>query len=199
MQESHLVARILFIAVVMSIAACLQIFQASFIYWRPVFWEEGWRWWTAHWVHVGWIHYALNMVGLACLPFIFPFARIRFLLLLLFLLPPVLSFGFYYLYPSIDAYAGLSGILHGMYMAMALYFITVVEERRFAAVVLFLILGKILWEQTFGSLQTAQLIGSPVLVEAHLLGSSSGLILALMYLAYRCVQLKFRQKGAEKQ
>lgn len=184
MQESNLVSRILFIAVALSIAACLQVFQANFIYWRPVFWSEVWRWWTAHWVHVGWIHYALNMVGLTCLPFIFPFSRIRFLIFLLLLLPPILSLSFYVLYPDIDAYAGLSGILHGIYMAMALYFVTFPEERRFSALVLVLIIGKIVWEQTFGSLQTAQLIGSPVLVEAHLVGSVAGAICAFMYLTY---------------
>ena len=72
MKDQALVRKILFIAFCMSFSACLQVFQEHFIYWRPIFFEEIWRWWTAHWVHVGWIHYALNMVAFACLPFIFP-------------------------------------------------------------------------------------------------------------------------------
>ncbi len=44
------------------------------------------------------------------------------------------------------------------------------KERGFATLVLLLILSKLIWENTVGSLGTAELIGSPVLVEAHLLG-----------------------------
>ena len=55
------------------------------------------------------------------------------------------------------------------------------RERRFAAFVLLLILSKLVWENTFGSMGTAQLIGSPVLVEAHLLGVIWGIILAVIY------------------
>jgi hypothetical protein len=55
------------------------------------------------------------------------------------------------------------------------------RERRFATFVLLLILSKLVWENTFGSMGTAQLIGSPVLVEAHLLGVIWGIVLAVIY------------------
>ena len=53
-----------------------------------------------------------------------------------------------------------------------------------AALVLLLILSKLIWENTVGSLGTAELIGSPVLVEAHLLGVIWGIIFALAYIIW---------------
>ena len=162
------------LAVCVSVSACLQVFQQYFIYWRFSFFAEPWRWWTGHWVHVGWIHFVLNILAFICLPFIFPAIKRNFLILLFLFLPPCISFGFYYLYPDIQAYAGLSGVLHGLYIACALACVQFKKERKFSLLVLFLILIKIIWENTFGSLQTAALIGSPVLVEAHLLGVITG-------------------------
>lgn len=52
----------------------------------------------------------------------------------------------------------------------------------FASLVLFLILGKLIWEKTFGGSTTAELIGSPVLVEAHLLGVIWGIVIAALYI-----------------
>lgn len=63
--------KIIFIAVFMSLAACLQVFADHFIYWRPALLQEFWRLWTAHWVHVGWVHYLLNILAFACLPLFF--------------------------------------------------------------------------------------------------------------------------------
>lgn len=184
MKDQALVRKILFIAFCMSFSACLQVFQEHFIYWRPIFFEEIWRWWTAHWVHVGWIHYALNMVAFACLPFIFPHLKNRYAILLLVLLPPLISLSFYFCIPQVEAYAGLSGVLHGLYGAAAIYFLQFNSERKFAFLVISLALAKVLWENFMGSLQTSQLIGSPVLIEAHWIGLVWGIVLALCYMLY---------------
>ena len=184
MKDQTVVKKILFIAVCMSLSASLQVFQELFIYWRPSFFSDIWRGWTAHWVHVGWIHYLLNMMAFACLPFIFPQVKNRYLVALLLLLPPLVSLSFYYFYPHVEAYAGLSGILHGMYIAVSIYCLQFKKERKFAVLVIALATAKIAWENLFGSLETSQLIGSPVLVEAHFLGSIWGGVLALMYFVY---------------
>ena len=185
MNDKVLMRKILFLAVCLSLSACLQVFQHFFIYWRFSFFSEPWRWWTAHWVHVGWIHYLLNMLAFICLPFIFPQVKIRYLIGLLFSLPLFISFCFYYFYPDIEAYAGLSGVLHGLYVACALYYLQFKAERSFSILVLCLILAKIIWENTFGSLETAELIGSPVLVEAHFLGVIGGIFAAASYFLCR--------------
>ena len=184
MTPHFFIKKIIFIAVFMSLAACLQVFADHFIYWRPALLQEFWRLWTAHWVHVGWVHYLLNILAFACLPFIFPRVKTWHFVSLLLLLPPAISFSFYLLFPQIEAYAGLSGVLHGAYMAVAVVHLLDPKERRFAALVLLLILAKLLWENTFGSKETAELIGSPVLVEAHLLGVIWGTGLVIVYLIY---------------
>ena len=182
MKDQALVRKILFIAFCMSFSACLQVFQEHFIYWRPIFFEEIWRWWTAHWVHVGWIHYFLNILAFLCLPFIFPRATVWHFCAILLILPPLISLSFYFFLPNIEAYAGLSGVLHGAYVAVACVHLLYKRERGFAALVLFLIFAKLVWENTIGNVGTTQLIGSPVLVEAHLLGVIWGVILALIYI-----------------
>ena len=83
---------LLMLAVCISISACLQVFQQYFIYWRFSFFAEPWRWWTGHWVHVGWIHFLLNILAFICLPFIFPIIRKRYLIFLLLVLSPCISF-----------------------------------------------------------------------------------------------------------
>lgn len=195
MQEIQLKKRMILIASCICIAACLQIFQSTFIYWRYTFFSEIWRWWTAHWVHVGWIHFALNMIAFACLPFIFPHIQNRFIILLLLILAPLCSLSFYYFYPEIEAYAGLSGVLHGLYVAAAFFYLKFRKERNFVVLVLCLVVVKLIWENTFGQIGTAQLIGSPVLVEAHLVGTFWGAILAVMYLLYQQLFIENKNKS----
>ncbi|WP_286833674.1 rhombosortase, partial [Acinetobacter sp. UBA3132] len=159
-----------------------QIFKDSFIFWQASLISEPWRLWTAHWVHVGWTHYFLNMLAFICLPFIFPRVSVWNFVSILLVLPPLISLSFYYFLPDIEAYAGLSGVLHGAYAAVACVHLLYKKERSFAALVLFLIFAKLVWENTIGSEGTAQLIGSPVLVEAHLLGVIWGIVVANLYI-----------------
>lgn len=175
----------LFIGISAIFFAILQFFDHYFIYQADVFLSEPWRWWTAHWVHVGWVHYILNVLALACLPLLFPNIRIKTLLALLIILPPLLSLSFYVFYPNVYAYAGLSGILHGLFIFCALVSLKEKKERNFALIVLSLILIKILWESFFGALQTEQLIGHPVLTQAHLLGVIFGSVCAIFSLFFQ--------------
>ena len=100
--------------------ALLQLWMPQFIYQRDVMTSEPWRWWTAQWVHVGWRHYLLNMMALTCLPFIFPQSGRFKLLSALLVLSPMVSLGLYWFFPTVYAYAGLSGVLHGLYTWAAL-------------------------------------------------------------------------------
>ncbi|ENW84892.1 rhombosortase [Acinetobacter sp. NIPH 284] len=188
MKDHVWIPKVILIAVCVSISACLQVFADHFIYWKPSLFAEFWRLWTAHWVHVGWMHFFLNMLAFACLPFIFPHARNWHLCVLLLILPPFISLIFYFYLPYIDAYAGLSGVLHGLYVAVGLVYLKYPKERKFALLVLLLISAKLIWENTFGQTGTAQLIGSPVLTEAHLIGAIGGLFCGLGYLLLRRIE-----------
>ncbi|MGE8654785.1 MULTISPECIES: rhombosortase [unclassified Acinetobacter] len=182
MKTQFLVQKIVFLAIFVSLCACLQVFKDHFIYWQDTLFHDFWRLWTAHWVHVGWIHFFLNMLAFICLPFIFPRAAVWHFIAILLILSPLISLSFYFFLPDIEAYAGLSGVLHGAYVAVACVHLMYKRERNFAAFVLFLILAKLVWENTIGNTGTAELIGSPVLVEAHLLGVIGGVILAIGYI-----------------
>lgn len=184
MKDQIWIRKVILIAICISISACLQVFADHFIYLKPDLLTEFWRLWTAHWVHVGWIHFLLNMVAFACLPFIFPHVRNWHLVALLCILPPFISLIFYFFVPYIEAYAGLSGVLHGLYTAVGLVYLQYLNERKFAILVLALIAAKLLWENTFGQTGTAQLIGSPVLTEAHWIGALGGLLCGLGYLFF---------------
>ncbi|EPF80722.1 rhombosortase [Acinetobacter rudis] len=184
MQEIELKKKSALIASSMLISASLQVFQPYFIYWRYDLWVEPWRIWTAHWVHVGWIHYLLNMLAFICLPFIFPRFKNRYLLSLILFLPMAISLSFYFIYPSIQAYAGFSGVLHGIYVAVALLYLQFAKERKFALLILALVLIKLVGENIFAPSQTAALIGSPVLTEAHVLGAVWGAVFAGMFMSW---------------
>ncbi|ENX18361.1 rhombosortase [Acinetobacter sp. CIP 64.2] len=190
MKDQIWISKIILIAICISISACLQVFSDHFIYWRPTLLDEFWRIWTAHWVHVGWIHFLLNMMAFACLPFIFPHVRNWHLGALLLILPPFISLIFYFYLPYVDAYAGLSGVLHGLYTAVGVVYLQYKNERKFAILVLALIAAKLIWENTFGQTGTAQLIGSPVLTEAHLIGAIGGLLCGMAYLLIKNIKMR---------
>ncbi len=173
-----------------------QIFFAQAIYDRHVFFTEPWRWWTAHWVHLGAWHWVLNAVALSLLPEIFFYTSRRFFLLLWFALPPLLSLLLYIFQSTLILYAGLSGVLHGIYLAIALNAMQSnhVAERRMGYVVVLGVCLKVGWEAYSGNSQTAELIGAPVVLHAHLYGAILGgliwLMLRLMPFSARNILLK---------
>lgn len=174
------------------VSAMLQRFQPDLIYVRAQFCNEPWRCWTAHWVHVGWIHYLLNMLALVCLAFIFPRFKNRYLLILILFLPLAISLSFYFFYPDIQAYAGLSGVLHGLYVATALFYVQFSKERQFALLILGLVVMKLIGENIFTPTQTAALIGSPIITEAHVLGAIWGAVFAALLVVCRTLKSRSR-------
>lgn len=174
-------ARLLF-ALIMAcvlVSAALQSVMPSLRYvyeWIPL---QPWRMLTAHWVHVGWRHYALNMLAFLFLPVVFPNFSIRALFACLVLLSLFISSCFYLFMPSLQAYVGLSGVLHGMYALAALQALQQPRERQFAMLVLGLIGLKLLWEKLFGS-ESEVLIQAPVVIEAHQFGVLGGIVFAVI-------------------
>lgn len=175
--------KILLIAVSAILAAILQFAPEYFIYLRSEMWTQPWRFITAHWVHVGWIHYLLNLIAFICFPFIFPKIRVFFLVLLVIFVPILMSLAFYFFYPKVDAYAGFSGVLHGLYGVAAIMSLKHAKERPFATLILIGLAFKLIWEVTVGELSaTMRLIGSPILIEAHQLGVLMSLIVLISLL-----------------
>lgn len=153
------------------LAVIFQIKPEWFFYLRQEMLLQPWRFITAHFVHVGWIHCILNMFAFICLPYIFPRLNRDWLLIGVISLPLFISTSFYVIYPNVDAYAGFSGVLHGLYVIAAIQSLAIKSERNFALLILAGLVAKLLWEAIVGELSaTMRLIGSPVLIEAHQLG-----------------------------
>lgn len=154
----------------------LQLFFTDLIYSHHDVFAQPWRLWTGHWVHLGVWHWILNIAALALLPEIFLRSSWKFFLLLWFVLPPLLSLALWFFLPQLAWYAGLSGVLHGIYLAMALNAVCSAAdaERRMGWIVLVGLCAKVSWEAYRGTSQTAALIGAPVILPAHQFGAALG-------------------------
>lgn len=156
----------------------LQPWVNTLAYVRTALWHEPWRLWTAHWVHVGGWHLLLNAAAVMLLPYVLaPLRRWQFWSLL-FVLSGSLSLALYWCDRMLAAYVGLSGVLHGLYVAAALLAYADRQERGFAVLVLCAILVKLCLETYIGQSGTAQLIGAPVVFVAH----QAGVILAVLWI-----------------
>lgn len=143
---------------------------------------EYWRLLTGHCVHLGWGHYVLNGAGLLAVWALFGAqfsARVWTALFLLSCLG--ISAGFLLFDTGMAYYVGLSGVLHGLLCAACLS--AILQKPSWADAVVFTGLwGKILYEQTTGSVSlTTALSGGPVIVNAHFYGAVIGLVFAGLY------------------
>lgn len=141
---------------------------------------EPWRLLSAHLVHLGWAHLALNLAGLALGWALFG-AALRPLGWAAVMAGCALgvSTGLLVFSPAVIWYAGLSGVLHGLLVAGAL-----ASLRAFpgvAGAVLVLVAVKIASEQLgSGDGGLERLIGAPVIIDAHLYGALAGLACGLL-------------------
>lgn len=134
-----------------------------------------WRLVTGHFVHLGGVHLALNLVGVLLLVVGFwapgqpPIGKTMIALLGLML---GVSFGLMLGSPEVDWYVGLSGILHGLVLLVAVWRLA----GSMRLIMLAGLFGKLLWEQTIGSTSIAGAsLGGAVIVDAHLYGALTAL------------------------
>lgn len=142
---------------------------------------EVWRLFTGHLVHLGWSHTGLNVAGLAVIWALVghTFNNRQWCLVIAGLMLGT-SLGLLIFNPALDWYVGLSGVLHGMLVAGALAGIRSGEHG--AYVLLALLVIKLVWEQLAGPLPGAEATaGGTVIVDAHLYGGLSGLVLGSLF------------------
>lgn len=140
-----------------------------------------WRLLTGHWVHLGYYHCALNLLGLTALVVLCP-APLRFAewtRRVMFLSLGV-TLGLYMGVPDLHRYVGMSGVLHGL---IVLGLVPMARRGdRIAIACLLFVLGKIAWECFAGApLSDARSIGGRVVTEAHLFGTLCGLLYGLAF------------------
>ena len=146
---------------------------------------ELWRVFTGHWVHANWVHYLLNMAGfILCLALTGVKWSIWQWVWRILILSLGISLGFYVLHPEVSWYVGFSGVLFGLYVLTAY---ASFSDQAFMSGILLLFIGvKIILEQWSSvNITTSDLIGVPVLVDAHLYGVLIAILLVVAQIIYR--------------
>ncbi len=148
---------------------------------------EIWRLFTGHIVHLGWAHGLLNAGGLLLVAWMQPKGSVMGWLLF-YLVTSVLISIFLYMQGSVVTYVGASGVLHGL-LIMAAFFSEWLEPWRQKLIIL-LIGGKLIWEQTpwYSDASVADLIGGYVVVDAHFIGGIAGLLVVFCTFAIKSVK-----------
>nr|WP_322784235.1 rhombosortase [Photobacterium obscurum] len=137
---------------------------------------EVWRILTGNLTHTNWPHMIMNSLALAIISFIFrTHFSVRLYSYLLLVL--AISVGLGIFASEIQWYAGLSGVLHGLFGWGAVKDIQ--AKHKGGWLLLAGLIAKVSWEQVFGGSASSELlIGARVATEAHLSGAVSGLLFA---------------------
>lgn len=146
---------------------------------------EIWRIFTGNFVHANWRHLASDLAGLVLWTALAGYLETRRSYLILLVGSGLgVGLGLLLLDPQVGWYVGLSGILHGLFAASAVRLLSHREWLGGLSLLAALAL-KLLWEQRYGDLGTAKLLGVPVLVDAHLFGAITGAVIMLALLFFR--------------
>jgi len=140
---------------------------------------EWWRLLTGHVVHLGWRHFALNVMGLALMwALFFPdYSPARWVAILL-VSALAIDVAFLTIERHIDWYVGLSGALHGVMVAGTVAHIR--RRERDAFILAPFLVIKLAWEQFGGAMPYSSDPGANVVVDAHLYGALGGLLVSLV-------------------
>lgn len=135
---------------------------------------EIWRLLTGNFVHLGWRHLALNLLGLGIGTWMFAADRPAAQWLLATLVSALaVNLGLFWFAPGVRWCVGLSGVLHGLMIVGFGHWAR--EGERFAWLLLALVAAKMSWEQLGGDMPWAsELAGGNVVVDAHLWGAAGG-------------------------
>lgn len=179
-----------FIPVMLVVMVVFQVIDAPLLRYQRNWLEEGewWRLLTAHWVHVNWIHLGLNAAGLLlCMTMTAPrWSMLRWLVYQLsFALGISLLFSL--LNSELNWYVGYSGVLYGIFLLAA--FEHFAKDKVVSLLISIAIVTKITLEQSSDvDITTSDIIGSPVIVDAHLYGVLLAIAIALVNRVYTMTQ-----------
>ena len=168
------------------IMTILQLLDIRDLRYQPNWWvdSEYWRGFTAHWVHANWQHLILNATGLVlCLTIASPKWPVWKWVVYNMYLAIGISTLFTLRNPELNWYVGYSGILFGIYLVAAADLYS--RNKTIALLLGSAIAIKVLLEQ-FSDIRlgSGDLIGIPVIIDAHLYGLLLGLSIALAQRVY---------------
>lgn len=147
-------------------------------YRRALAFSQPWRLLTSHFVHLTFLHAALNAVALLLLARLFE-DRLRApeFFGILFGAPILISLAFRFLLPELAWYRGLSDVLHAIYFAGCVVWIaTATAKTRWLAITALLAgTAKVLIEQPWdASFPVHEVLKIAVVPQAHLIGAVAG-------------------------
>lgn len=140
---------------------------------------QWWRLGTAHLVHLGWGHLAMNVAGLVGLWWLYgDLQSRRQWLVVSAVCALVISLLLYVLSPSVGWYVGLSGVLHGLWACGAMALCR--SSRLEGAGSLVVLATKLALEYRYGPLSSGGAGALPVLTVAHRYGALGGIAGAVL-------------------
>ena len=141
---------------------------------------QWWRLLSSNFIHLGWSHFAMNMLGLALVGLLFGrYFSLLCCLGLVFFCALVVNLGLLVFNPWLHWYIGFSGVLHGLLLAGALLdaFNQRGVQRLLSWLLFWAVVAKLVWEQWYGALPgSAEFAGGTVIVDAHLYGGVGGVV-----------------------
>lgn len=165
-------------ALIIALAAQPEVLNAALQWQRDALeFGEWYRWLTGHWVHLGWAHALMNLFVLVLLVSLLqPKLTTLLRLVEIVLLSLGVSAGLHWFSPDLSWYVGLSGVLHGLFVCWSLscHWLTPLLK----AGTMVGIAVKLSYEQVTGDAAGSQMIGGSVIVDAHLYGAITGLLVA---------------------
>ncbi len=142
---------------------------------------EFWRLVTGHFVHLGWSHFILNLLGLLLIWYLVgSHLRVTNWLLISLVAIIGIDLGFWLFEPQLVWYVGLSGLLHALLAAGVVGGYS--NARAESLLLALVLLGKLAYEQISGPLPgSEQSTGGAVVVAAHLYGAIAGAFAAAIF------------------
>lgn len=157
-------------------------------YRRTLLASQPWRLLSGHFVHLNWPHLAVNAVALVIVARLFaPDLPARRQLAVLVAATLVIGAGLAFAYPGIAWYRGLSGAIHALFFAGAVFWLLAARPRTLRVLWLpaALVVGgwiKVMTEQPHGeALPYADWLSAAVVPQAHLLGATCGSLAGLAF------------------
>ncbi len=147
---------------------------------------QWWRLITGNLVHLGYAHLALNLAGLAVISLLLAPAMRAWQWAVTGVISMLgVGLGLLFFDPQLNWYVGLSGVLYGLLLGGAIAEFR--YQKSIAIILIVYTLGKIIWEQLYGAVESSEKItGGTVIVNAHLYGMVCGGLAALaLVLLYR--------------
>ena len=160
----------------------MQFFQSDLVFYRNnINAGQWWRVISGNFVHSNYPHLFMNLAGLWILGFLFVDSLpLKTFFTSILLLSLSVGFGLYFFDLNLQKYYGFSGILYGLFLVGAA---TAIFKKDYLAGIAAatVIIAKIMWDLfNGGSTSSAELIGIPVAVHAHLYGALGAIAISLI-------------------